>query len=243
MISISSLPIQFKHSSEYLFGTSKFSVDLEGDTFFVRPRSYDPYVLGEVYKEKVYQIKNNVKCRSVLDLGAYIGDYTIWSITHMNAQKVVAVEMDNENFRLLSKNIQINNLGKKIVAINAAVSSGNGQIGEFENKFNSGMHRANFAKTGKTMSVSLDKIMKMSGLEKIDLVKMDIEGGEKEIFVNKNKKIFAKKVGCIIMETHPRLFPEKSIVDYLSGLGYSVSMRRQAFRRGGILTAYNKRYE
>lgn len=243
MVSLSSLPIQIRHSKAYLFGDNDFGVEIEGDIFFVRPRSYDPYVLGEIYSEKVYKIKKNLSHKTVIDLGAYIGDFSVWSATHLNVEKVIAVEMDKENFKLLSKNISANGLGKKILPINAAISSKNGKVGELENKLNSGMHRADFGKKGKTKSLTLEKIMKIADLKKVDVIKMDIEGGEKEIFIGSNKDIFSKKVGCIIMETHPAAISEKYIADYLSGIGFSVSIRRQIFRRGGILTAYNNNYE
>lgn len=243
MVSLSSLPIQIKHSNNYLFGNDCFHVEIEGDKFLVRPRSYDPYVLGEIYSEKVYKTKTGTKSDTVLDLGAYIGDFSVWAATHLKAKKIVAVEMDEENFKLLSQNIKSNTLGKKIHAINAAISSKNGKIGELENKINHGMHRIDHSHSGKTKSMTLEKIMGLSNLKKIDIIKMDIEGAEKDVFNEANKKIFAKNVGCVIMETHPSLLSEKLITLYLSELGFSVSIRRQAFRRGGILTAYNNRYE
>jgi hypothetical protein len=54
----------------------------------------------------------------------------------------------------------------------------------------------------KVMAMTVDKIMNDYNLEKIDILKIDIEGAEKEVFSNASSWI--EKVDAIIVELHER---------------------------------------
>lgn len=242
MISSSSLPIQIKNFKSYVLGDKKFSVNLEGDKFFVRPRSYDLYVLGETYKEKVYMPDSALKINNVVDLGAFIGDFSVWSVTHLGARKVIAVEMDTSNFEILKSNISVNKLDAKVIPLRAALAADNKGVAIQLNSFNSGMHRVAETGTIKVKSLTLEGILNAGNIKTVDLLKADIEGAERYMFIEVNKPIFKTKVGCIIMETHPTYFSEKKITNYLEKLEYKVVLSRQPFRRGGILRAVNRNF-
>jgi FkbM family methyltransferase len=59
----------------------------------------------------------------VIDVGAYIGPYTIIASKRVGENgKVVAIEADPDNFDLLNRNIQLNKLSN-VIALNYAVYS------------------------------------------------------------------------------------------------------------------------
>ena len=53
------------------------------------------------------------------------------------------------------------------------------------------------------VAITLDKIIKDYNLEKIDILKIDIEGAEREVFSNTSSWI--EKVDSIIIELHERM--------------------------------------
>jgi SAM-dependent methyltransferase len=89
-------------------------------------RKGDLLLLKEVFLDKDYFLLesflpelNNI----VLDLGAGIGDYTLFSSIRVGKRgKVISVEADPKTFQLLKKNVKENNL-KNVVPLNLFVSS------------------------------------------------------------------------------------------------------------------------
>ena len=51
--------------------------------------------------------------------------------------------------------------------------------------------------------ITIDKILKTNSLEKIDILKIDIEGAEREVFMDSSSWI--KKIDVLIIELHDRL--------------------------------------
>jgi FkbM family methyltransferase len=115
-----------------------------------------------------------------VDVGANIGRYTIPMAKKSGT--VVAIEADPENFKQLTENIKLNNL-KNVIALERAcwfeetvLPMG---IAPIHVKTVSSLKWA----LGETVEVrcsTLDSILKECGITEVDLVKMDIEGAEKE---------------------------------------------------------------
>jgi len=69
----------------------------------------------------------NVKNKIVIDVGAYIGDTSVY-FALKGAQKVIAIEPHPYIFELLKVNVDINNLEKIIIPINAGLSDRRGKV-------------------------------------------------------------------------------------------------------------------
>lgn len=122
------------------------------------------------------------KGRLFVDVGANFGWYSlIFSLCAQSTGRVIAIEPEPENLRLLQKNILANN-AKNISVITSGVGATDGVAELSLNKqWNPGMHslRQNIEATDKVkIKIStLDEILKDIPGE-IDLLKMDIEGFE-----------------------------------------------------------------
>jgi hypothetical protein len=57
---------------------------------------------------------------------------------------------------------------------------------------------------GKTPGMTLDEVMQTCQLDSIDLLKMDIEGAEKEVFENASR---VDRIGTLVIEIHDDLKP------------------------------------
>ena len=118
-----------------------------------------------------------------LDLGANIGYFSLLVANNSPSVKVISFEPVAGLFQNMNDNISLNNI-KNISTINAAV----GEISEEKELFvsapdNLGMssfHQPeNFSgKTERVKVVTMDDWFETSGLPKIDIIKLDIEGSE-----------------------------------------------------------------
>jgi len=158
-----------------------------GDIFALTPINEEEIVVKTITEMS----KNSV----IIDAGAHIGKYTL--LASKKASQVIAIELENQNHEILLKNLKLNEI-KNVQLINAALASNESydlQIGE-----DSSTHHI-IKSTGKNKMniVSLDEVLNYSKKEKIDLLKMDIEGMELEV-LKKSKEI--KRIIHAIIEIH-----------------------------------------
>jgi FkbM family methyltransferase len=122
----------------------------------------------------------------VIDVGTNLGYYSIAAAAKFNTVSVISFEPGSNAFQRLQKNIALNQL-KNITPIQQAIGREEGKktlyLSGEENTGMSGFEQAeNF--TGKTEIVnctSIDKFAGTKSLEKLDLIKIDIEGSEMDV--------------------------------------------------------------
>ena len=177
-----------------------------GVKFIARPFTHDKFVISEVWTDHVYdpagfEIKST---DTVVDVGAYIGDFTIFAARKARQGRVLAIEPFPDNYNLLQKNIRINNL-RNVIAINKALSDENGTEKIYIAKINSGGHSTVkeyiSGDSLEVRSVTLSRIITDYKVKKIDFLKMDCEGAEYKILFGTPKSIL-NKVDKIVMEYH-----------------------------------------
>lgn len=126
---------------------------------------YATYIAGEwdFLKVKKYDI--------VLDAGAFIGDFTVKIARR--AREVVAVEPLPWAFKILKENVEINGL-KNVVLVNKALHSVEGiKVKMRDEGVGSKITNEGY--------IEIDTV-KVSSLGKFNVIKMDIEGSEGEVF-------------------------------------------------------------
>jgi len=137
----------------------------------------------------------------IVDLGAHIGTFSIPTSKILKGSKTIAYEPDEGNFAILKRNILLNNI-KSIKVKKVAISNyvGWGYLNR-EGVNTDGYHLNKNKKEDPNCRVST--LAKEFGNRKIDLLKMDIEGGEYEVFLHKASLAFIKKkVHYLFMEYH-----------------------------------------
>ncbi len=133
--------------------------------------------LGDLLKKML--LSNDV----FIDIGANIGYFSLLSATISPSVKVISFEPVKDLFQKLNENISIN-VCKNIVAINAAAGEMNEQrelyLSAPDNLGMSSFHQPeNYSgRKEKVEVIVFDDWFKTSGLTKIDLIKLDIEGSE-----------------------------------------------------------------
>jgi FkbM family methyltransferase len=153
-----------------------------------RPGTSDLRVLKQIFVGQEYEPDGLVQgtIEYIVDLGSNIGlSALLWSSLHPSA-RIVCVEPDEENFGLLQRNIE--QLGDRCTAVRAAVADHDGTIDFFRSSsvyFWSSSTDPNIAKGAvqkvTVPAMTMGSILNHAGFPRIDLMKMDIEGGEKSV--------------------------------------------------------------
>ena len=140
---------------------------------------------------------------TIVDCGANIGIFTLFAAIQATEGRVFAVEPAEYNCELLRENIAANGF-KNIQILKLAVSdtSGTGTLllthpGN-EHILKGGMDNSN-AKTEEVRTVTMTELLDSLELNHVDLLKMDVEGMEFEVF----KDIaWLERVQRIVLEVH-----------------------------------------
>ncbi|MCB1828422.1 MAG: FkbM family methyltransferase, partial [Coxiellaceae bacterium] len=147
---------------------------------------------------------------TVLDIGANIGYYAMMESQLVSPNgKVIAIEPSPKNIELLKRNVKLNKRDN-IITVKAGAVSNTSENREFYlasasnlNTFHQSGSAAQYL-TGETVEVAtytVDEIQDEFG--KIDLIRMDVEGHEVEIFSGMLPGILSGELSpMIIFETH-----------------------------------------
>ena len=145
---------------------------------------------NEIFEQRLYEQFFEVeKGDIVLDLGASVGPFT-YSILHKKPKHVFCVEPSESEFTTLIKNT----LGHPVTHINKGLFETNGIV-EHDELFGGETHME---------TITFNKLINLYGLNKIDFVKTDCEGGEYEMFSVVNLQFIKQNVKKIVGEWHLR---------------------------------------
>jgi FkbM family methyltransferase len=143
---------------------------------------------------------------TVVDVGANVGYYTLLGARRVGATgRVFAFEPDPGNFALLGRNVGRNRLGNVVIEPKA-VSDRGGRAALFRSGDNAGDHRLYDSKDGRASvaveTVALDEYFAV-GLERIDLIKIDIQGAEASALAGMRELIRRNRHARILLEFWP----------------------------------------
>lgn len=132
--------------------------------------------------EMLEDIRKRVKPGMIFfDIGANIGNHSLFFALICNAKKVFAFEPNPLAFFILRKNIEINNV-KTIVPINIALGDSKGFVEKvFEDPTNLGSTTFRKSDKGEFPMITLDEFVRAYNITSIDILKIDVEGMELEV--------------------------------------------------------------
>lgn len=191
--------------------------------------SLDLIILREFILEDAYNLNLvNFKPKKILDIGAYVGYFALKAKANFESSKIVCYEPFIKNFVRLKENIgQL-----KIETMNCAVSNKNGSIGLSlfsDMAFPSDQEEPNFF----IQSINfLDLVQETDSL----LIKMDIEGGELDIFPEMIK--FLPNTCGIFLETHHGLAEFYNLAKVFEANNFNFKILRE---RDNFIDSYFER--
>jgi FkbM family methyltransferase len=140
------------------------------------------YAIYEIFEEEDYKFLN-VQNKSVLDMGAFVGDSAIYFIIK-GAKKVYAIEPHPDVYNEMLENIKLNNMENKIIPINIGINYEKDYI--FINTKNFAQVASSFFNSNnKGIKIPAGKLSDIIEKYNIDaqVLKMDCEGCEYDIIL------------------------------------------------------------
>ena len=167
---------------------------LEGYRMSIDWNRFRSFVYGTWEPEVFRAVTATVKLgMTVIDIGAHIGYYTLLFAKCVGPKgRVVAFEPLPVNFELLKRNIQLNEL-PYVQTFSQAVYSRNEEIiltvpDELPYSGDASIYHGRGTKQFRVPAIALDTFCDSSGLRP-DIVKMDVEGAEYDVFMGAKKTI------------------------------------------------------
>ncbi|MDI9436269.1 MAG: FkbM family methyltransferase [Euryarchaeota archaeon] len=196
-----------------------------------------PLLKSGIYEEyETETFKNLLQSNTIfIDIGANIGYYTLIAASKIKDGQIYSFEPVKANYKLLTKNIKINNINN-VKAFQKAISNRNGKIKIFIDGTNLGNH--SLAKNNvidKTESTEVETIRLDSFFNNLEeiieedfLIKIDTQGAEglivegaHNLLLNKNIKILMEFWPKGLRNTHT---DPLELLNKLQGYGFNLQL-------------------
>ena len=204
---LSGLKIELKKT----FASGRFSIQLPGlrEKIWIRKGTSDWNAFKQVFVWKEYEYPIPFIPKTVLDAGSNVGYAALWFTRKFPQAKIISLEPEQTNFEMLQKNTVCYSNIESIKAglwgrscflriIPTAWGNWGFRTVEVESKTEESIE-----------ALSIKDIMDKNGWEEIDLLKMDIEGAERDVFA-KDAAQWLPKVKMIFLELHDNVYKDCS---------------------------------
>jgi FkbM family methyltransferase len=186
---------------------STFAIDLRigresATRLTLRPFAGDLFVLYEVLAFNAYYIAPSLlppdDVRVIVDCGANIGITSLFFAARYPSATILSLEPHPENFALLAANVA---RVPRVKPIRACVTGRPQSAVRFTVDAAAWGNRIATGEDDSVLvpAITIDELCNQNGLEKIDLLKLDIEGAEEQVFENGT---FLPRTEHIIVELH-----------------------------------------
>ncbi|MEO9594774.1 FkbM family methyltransferase [Rhodopirellula bahusiensis] len=177
---------------------------MAGHRIAIRTRTSD---LNVAYHALIKEEYKGIDCHDpavVLDVGANIGTSSIYFAQLFPNAKIFAIEMEASNYELLKRNTShLDN----VTCVQAAIASETGKrsiVDRGTGPWGYTIASQKGESRGDAIeAITLDEFMTRHSISQIDLLKMDVEGAEKEIFAAGGD--WLTKTDVIACELHDRI--------------------------------------
>jgi len=191
---------------------------------FLRAGTSDILVFIQIFIDGELEFEMPELPGSIVDAGANIGLASLYFAHRFPKSKIVALEVDQANFELLRKNT---NGYPNISCVRKALWSGQAQLGILNPTDEPWAFRVGAVSGEDSTSIAALGVGDLVGQfehQRVDLLKVDIEGAEKEVFQN-GVGGWINRIGVIAIELHDNIVPDcsKVFVAALAGKSHRVS--------------------
>jgi FkbM family methyltransferase len=192
---------------------------------------------GDLYG---FLISHDLKVRTVIDAGANIGLFTLYiaRILNVNAQFLL-IEPDSDNLIFLKNNLAANQLVNYKIYDKALYKEN--KVIKFNNSLDYDSRRIDIKNGNKLIhTTTLKELFAENKISSLDLLKIDIEGSEWELFTKENLKYF-DRVEAIILEYHLDRYHSdiQPIRDYFANFQFHFSSSNE---RSGVIFLNKKQH-
>lgn len=141
------------------------------------------WAASSLYEKEIIEYLK-IKHGSFIDVGANFGKYSVIIGNKMeNYEKIISIEPESKNFKILIENLKLNNI-KRVIPLKIACFSKNTKMKLYLSQ-DKDPGRHSLIKKGEEYEfvkcLKLDKIVLDYKIKEVSLIKIDVEGAEKEV--------------------------------------------------------------
>ncbi len=181
----------------------------DGIELEIRPGGGDRFAFYEtvIRRDYLQQGFAPLPGQTVVDIGGNIGGFAIVAGRLVGSEgRVITVEPEPQSFKQLETNLRRNKL-EHVTAVQAAIGAQDGavRIVPHDNPLLNRVEAIENQQSADDAAVpclTLDRLLDDNRIERCDLMKIDCEGAEYEIFESMPQGT-AARIDRIVMETHP----------------------------------------
>ena len=187
-------------------GKDKIGIPELKSPLFIRRKTSDVLAFHQIFTFQEYDMNLGFIPSFIVDAGANIGLSAVYFSNKFPDAGIVAIEPEQSNFKLLEKNTAFYpniKLEKKALYNQSNVTmdivdGGCGNWGFVTKKVATTIQKEVL---DKVQTITIDDILIKYDLSFLDVLKVDIEGGEKDLFAS-NYENWLPRTRCIIIELH-----------------------------------------
>ncbi len=184
-----------------------FSVRVPGikTPIHLRAKTSDIEAFCQIFIHGELDVDINHPVEYIIDAGANIGLSSVYLINKFPNSYIDALEIDKENIKIMDLNVceygNINIIQKGLWGTSEVlrIKNPNAESWAFIVEPSDENDPLSFS------SITIDDLMNVSGKQSIDILKIDIESSEKEVFSADTS--WLKNVGTLFIELHDRIKP------------------------------------
>jgi len=164
----------------------------------VRCGTADASTFEKIFVWNDYDLDYPAGVKTVIDAGANIGLSAVYFATRFPDAKVVAIEPQSENFRLLEQNTKHY---PQVIPLHAALWSDDTTLGlsNPDDRVDSYQYSPDAA-VETVPAFNMASVLSRYDMPRVDVLKIDIEGAETEVFALRPE--WVRRVGMFIIELH-----------------------------------------
>jgi FkbM family methyltransferase len=183
----------------------------------IRPKTSDVSVCEEILFKASYDVIDTPP-EFIVDAGGHIGLATVYFAHRFPKAHIVVIEPDDANFALLERNTsRLTN----VTRVKGGLWGNSAKL-RIQNP-DASPWAYNLTVGGNIEGLTVPDIMRVAGREKIDVLKIDIEGAELEVL--RTAAAWIDRVGAIMIELHDRIRPgcSEALRAAIQGRGFAES--------------------
>lgn len=198
----------------------EFSLRIKSEVYPFRMRQSDIFVLEEILLQRQYELCAPLKQEPVIiDAGANIGVAALWLLASHPRATLHAFEPEPENFRLLHGNIAaLDRVFLQQQAVGASVSTLTLHVADHGALHSIKAAAGNSRTAVPVECIRLDGYLDAKGIDRVDLLKVDVEGSEMDLLLGLGDRLDA--VQAIVGEMHETLVDEGEFYRFLGDHGF-----------------------
>lgn len=202
-----------------------YGLRYHGSHLWLRGNSVDFFVFDSIFRRGEYDFVTGFTPEYIVDAGAFTGLSAVYFHKRYPGARIIAVEPEESNFNIMVRNTFSCD---RIIPVMGAlygesipltISNPSAEKYAFRVGENSNGGR-------QVIGFSIKELMERYRLLRIDILKMDIEGAEYQVFRN-DPASWLVNVGCLIIELHEYIQPgvTELVVNTLQASGFTISHR------------------